>query len=298
VSQVDAVADTTTIGASRSARLPYAGCKDGAGVSQTARAEPSFGVTADRIRDRRSERGGSVNVVGARGDTAQQRASIAMTATTAPFSYYPTPAAGGRDGVERESASLPKGITRDIAWALERHEISPFLIDGKQDGDLDRHYSSPVDILREITANREHWLLRCIETLEPDANGERDTEDNRARAAVLLEAFEREVEHLGKTSKYCHYNVNYSMRGDASKWIDGYRGLAQLAGQRGDVEGARRANEAIDDILLMRGTWRPLMLIVRERAQDSTTIGWRNLLRWQRTAAVDGQRTAAQFPPP
>jgi len=40
----------------------------------------------------------------------------------------------------------------------------------------------------------------------------------------------------------------------------------------------------------MRATWRLLMLIVRERTRDSTTLGWRSLHRWQ--------RTAAQFPPP
>jgi hypothetical protein len=60
----------------------------------------------------------------------------------------------------------------------------------------------------------------------------------------------------------------------------------------------RRAQRSIDDILLMRATWRPLMLIVRERTRDSTALGWRSLLRWQRNANVDGQRTAAQFPPP
>lgn len=155
-----------------------------------------------------------------------------------------------------------------------------------------------ADMLKEISANREQWLMRCVETLEPDAHGNTDTPDNRMRAGVLLDEFEQEIQRLGKNSKYCLYNVNYSMRGAASEWIDGYRGLAQLARKRGDAQAERRAQEAIDEILVNRGTWRPLMLIVRERAKDSTTIGWRNLLRWQRMHNVDGQRTAAQFPPP
>lgn len=317
VSQVDAVADTTSLGAAVTARLPYVSYSDkgGDGIGQTFRLEPSVGVEANRVRDLRIERGGHVAVVGARGDTAEQRANVGFNASAAPVSYQPLSAAppphqgqhvaastshhGPHGAVQRETAvPLQLGIVRDIAWALERHEISPFLLDGKQDGDLDRHYSTPADMLHEIQANREHWLLRCIETLEPDAAGNVDTPDNRVRAAMLLEAFEREIKELGKTSNYCQYNVNYSMRGAASAWIDGYRGLQVMARRRGDAEAERRASESIDEILLMRGTWRPLMLIVREKAKDSTSIGWRNLLRWQRTADVDGQRTAAQFPPP
>lgn len=299
VSQVDAVADTTMVGAAVSARLPYLKFNTAHGIAQTIRTEPSFSVEAQRSRERRDERCGHVNVYAAVGDSAQQRASLGMAVAGAPFSVLPP---RGRhhahEGPQRESLGLQLGITRDIAWAMEKHEISPFLLDGKQDADLDRHYSTPVDMLQEISANREQWLMRCVETLDPDTDGNTDTLDNRMRAAVLLDEFEREIHRLGKNSKYCLYNVNYSMRGAASEWIDGYRGLAQLARKRGDALAERNAQEAIDDILVNRGTWRPLMLIVRERAKDSTMIGWRNLLRWQRTANVDGQRTAAQFPPP
>ena len=299
VSQVDAVADTTALGAAVSARLPYAKFAEKDGIAQTIRAEPSLAVEASRSYERRDETGGHVNVYAAVGDSAQQRASAGMAVTGAPLSYLPPSGHPHKhEGTQREAVGLQLGITRDIAWAMEKHEISPFLLDGKQDGDLDRHYATPADMLKEISANREQWLMRCVETLEPDAHGNTDTPDNRMRAGVLLDEFEQEIQRLGKNSKYCLYNVNYSMRGAASEWIDGYRGLAQLARKRGDAQAERRAQEAIDEILVNRGTWRPLMLIVRERAKDSTTIGWRNLLRWQRMHNVDGQRTAAQFPPP
>jgi hypothetical protein len=171
-------------------------------------------------------------------------------------------------------------------------------------GERDRG-SEPVSVplylrtgmLKEISANREHWLMRCVETLAPDEHGNTDTPENRMRAATLLDEFERQIRWLGKSGNYYLYNVNYSMRGAASEWIDGYRALAALASKRGDIDAQRKAEEKIDEILVMRGTWRPLMLIVRERAKDSKSTGWRNLLRWQRTATVDGQRTATQFPP-
>jgi hypothetical protein len=304
ISQLEGVTDTTTLTARVSARLPFTRFNEAHGVAQTLSIEPSLLAEAERVRDRRTEHGGQVRVVGSRSDTAQQRAAATLNANLAPISMQPVPLGVDANGeahageIQRESLPLQLGITRDLAWAMERHEISPFLIDDKQDADLDRHYSTPVDMLAEIAGNREAWLMRCVETLEPDSQGEKDNPDNRTRAAILLDQFEQDIEKLGKTSRYCQYNVNYSMKGAAGANIDGYRALGELARQRGDREEMRRAQQAIDEILLMRGTWRPLMLIVRERARDSTTYGWRSLVRWQRVFNVDGQRTAVQFPPP
>ncbi|MFM0735952.1 hypothetical protein PQQ51_01740 [Paraburkholderia xenovorans] len=300
VTQVESFTDTKTLTARVSARLPSARFNDAHGVAQTLGAEVAAFVEAERTRDKRSETGGQIRVVNAKSDTAQQRAGATVNLNFAPLTNQSIPIGpAGRDGVvQRESVPMQLGVSRDFAWVKEQHEISPFLIGDKQDGDLDRHYSTPKDMLAEIAGNRENWLMRCIETLDPDENGEKDNPRNRQRAAVLLDTFEQDIMKLGKTTNYCHYNVNYSMRGEAGAWIDGYRALAELALQRGDHEGARKAQQSIDEVLLMRATWRPLMLIVRERARDSTTLGWRSLIRWQKNANVDGQRTAAQFPPP
>jgi hypothetical protein len=280
--------------------LPSARFNDPDGVAQTLGLEASAFVEAERTRDKRSETGGRVRVLNAKSDTAQQRSGGTINLNFAPLANQSLPIGqAAHDGVvQRESVPTQLGASRDFAWVKEQHEISPFLIGDKQDADLDRHSSAPADMLTEISGNRESWLTRCIETLEPDATGEKDNPDNRLSAAVLLDKFEQDITKLGKTSKYCHYNVNYSMRGETGAWIDGYRAIAQLAMQRGDHEGVRKADESIDKIVVMRATWRPLMLIVRERTRDSTTIGWRSLLRWQRLANVDAQRTAVQFPPP
>ncbi|VVD59538.1 type III effector [Pandoraea anhela] len=296
VTQLEGATDTKTITTRLSGRVS-ARFADRGGTSQTLGVEAQAYAEMDRTRDKRFETGGQVRVNNAKGDNAQQRVGVALNAN---FSPLATPSVTGKHGVvQRQSVPMQLGISRDLAWFKEQHEISPFLIGDKQDGDLDRHYSTPTDMLKEITANREHWLMRCIETLDVDpATGQKDSPDNRMRAAELLEKFEQDIRQLGKTSKYCHYNVNYSMRGEASAWIDGYRAMEKLAAQRGDHEGVRKAQNAIDEILLMRATWRPLMLIVRERTRDATSVGWRSLLRWQRNVSVEGQRTAAQFPPP
>ncbi|TKC80169.1 type III effector [Trinickia terrae] len=300
VTQLEGFTDTKTVTARVAARLPSARFKDPDGVAQTLGVEVSAYAEAERTRDKRTETGGQIRIVNAKGDNAQQRAGGTVNLNFAPLTNQAVPVGPhGRHGeVQRESVPMQLGVSRDFAWVKEQHEISPFLIGDKQDADLDRHYSTPRDMLAEIAGNRENWLMRCVETLASDKNEEKDTPDNRLRAAVLLGQFERDIEKLGKTSKYCHYNVNYSMRGEAGAWIDGYRALAELAAQRGDREGAQRAQQSIDEILLMPATWRPLMLIVRERTRDSTTVGWRSLLRWQRVGNVDAQRTAAQFPPP
>jgi len=300
IAQVEAVTQTQSITARVSARLPFARLNDPSGTAQTLGVEPSLFASAERVRDRRTERGGTTHIAGSRGDTTQQRAGVGLAANAAPLSNQAVLLghAGQAGEVQRESLPLQLGATREIAWAMEKHEISPFLIDDKQDADLDRHSATPAQMLAEIAGNRENWIMRCVETLEPDHTGQKDTPDNKRRAAILLHEFEQDIEKLGKTSRYCQFNVNYSMKAQHGAWIDGYRALAELASQHGDAEGVRNAQQAIDDILLMRGTWRPLMLIVRERARDSSTRGWRSLLRWQRISNVDGQRTAAQFPPP
>ncbi|MGN2411067.1 hypothetical protein [Pseudomonas syringae] len=300
ISQIDATSSTRNVAARVALRAPAARFKDGSSdASQTLTLEPSVYVEADRIKEKRTETGGFISVVGAKGDTAQQRAGITANLNFAPIASSATPAKkGAHHGVQGQGLGLQLGMSRDLAWALEKNEISPFLIGDKQDADLDRHYSTPRDMQTEISANRDLWLLRCIETLEPDETGNKNTPENRLRAAMLLDAFEAKIKRLGQDSKYCQYNVNYSMKGRAGAEIDGYRGIQALALKRGDLQAAEKARQAIDDILLTRETWRPLVLIVRERARDSTSVGWRNLLRWQKLSNVDGQRTAAQFPPP
>ncbi|WP_420850256.1 type III effector [Pseudomonas typographi] len=297
VSQVEATTDTRALNARLAARLPSAALADGHNLSQTLGVEPGVYAEAERIKDQREEQGGHTRIVASKGDTAQQRAGVSAQLNVAPLSSGAIPLASTH-GAQRQGLGLQLGASRDLAWSMEKHEISPFLLGDKQDGDLDRHAAKPRAMLNEIKQNRDLWLLRCIETLEPDENDQRNTADNRLRAATLLNDFEKNLRRLEKESHYCHYNVNYSMKGSAGAQIDGYRGIEALARQRGDAKTREHAQHAIDELLLMRSTWRPFMLIVRERARDSTTLGWRALARWQKVTNVEGQRTAAQFPPP
>jgi hypothetical protein len=302
ITQSEGVTDTSTVTGRISVRLPFVHFNEAHGIAQTLSLEPSLFVEAERVRDRRTETGGVVQINGDKSDMAQQRTGFGVNANFAPLTNQGILEGhkGSAGEVQRESLPTQLGVTRDLSWTMSRHAISPFLVGEKQDADMDAHDSSPAPILKEIakdSKNRPLWLMRCIETLPPDSSGEKNTPENRERAEAMLDMFEQEVIRLGKSNHFCQFNVNRSMRGAAGAEIDGYRMLGELARQRGDLEGVRDAQLKIDLVYTRPSTWRELTLTVRERARDATTRGWRSGLRWQRNTNVDGQRTAIQFPP-
>ncbi|RML95823.1 Type III effector HopAS1, partial [Pseudomonas syringae pv. maculicola] len=69
VSQIDATSSTRNVAARVALRVPAVRFKDGAShASQTLTPEPSVYVEADRIKETRTETGGFISVVGAKGD--------------------------------------------------------------------------------------------------------------------------------------------------------------------------------------------------------------------------------------
>jgi hypothetical protein len=258
-------------------------------------------LKADRIAESRTEHGGHVSVKADKGDTAMQKFSLGVqvnSQTPANPSQVPLGPGGKHGAIRGDGVPGQLELSRDLYWNLEKHSVSAFTIGGKQDADLDRHYSMAKDMLAEIRSHRDDWLFRCVETLEPDAQGNKDTPANRKTAEELLRTFEARVCELERKSRLCQYNVNYSMRPQASAWIDTFRALEGLAILRGDAQGAANARAASDRTMQQDSTWRPLMLIVREKGRDVRTLGWNFGMRLQRSIGVEGQRTAAQFPPP
>jgi hypothetical protein len=230
------------------------------------------------------------------GDTAQQKVSAeAQLNLMLPANGESLSAPGVHGGGALSGGGVPGvlDLTRDIAWMLEKHSVSPFLIGDKQDADLDRHYSTPADMLAEIRHHRDAWLARCAQTLPAG-----DARANRDAAERLLRQFEARLSELGRTSRLCQYNVNYSMRPQASSWIDGFRALDALARLDADAEAARDHLAAANQVMQQASTWRPLMLIVREKGRQAQTTGINFVAQVQGNVGVEGQRTAAQFPPP
>jgi hypothetical protein len=193
------------------------------------------------------------------------------------------------------SVPIDFSFEREFAQHLQKHGLSPFRINDKQDGDLDRHYFGAKEMLAEISANRDQWCARALETM-PEVNGSKDTPENRAEAQKLLAQFEKDIVALEKEGKYCQFNVNYSMRPQASARIDGARLVGGLAETLGDASRVKEKVKLADAVLQQPATWRPLMLIVREKGKETTNLGLNYGLRVQSVATVDGQRTAAQFP--
>ncbi|MFX1682717.1 hypothetical protein PV762_26170 [Mitsuaria sp. CC2] len=272
------------------------------GDGNTYRVGVSAGAAlkAERIAESRTERGGHIQVTADKGDTAQQKLSVGVQVNTL-TPANPSEVKLGPDGKDGSisGGGLPSllDVNRDLFWNLEKNAVSPFTIGGKQDADLDRHFSTPKQMLEKIGEQRDDWIARCVETLEPDASGEKNTRANRDKAESLLSDFEAKLKGLPKDS-LCQYNINFSMRPQASAWIDTFRALEGLAQLRGDASGAAEARANADRTMAQDSTWRPLMLIVREKGKDQRTLGWNFGVRLQRSVGVEGQRTAAQYPPP
>ncbi|CAM3642134.1 hypothetical protein ACAN107058_12295 [Paracidovorax anthurii] len=272
-----------------------------------------FTATAERTRNWTDERFGHTTVAGDKGSTARQTvvanatvsARVPAFRASQPLAVERTVDAEGNEAVRARGGSVGGAsnsgfidASRELYWQMQRHGLSPFTINGKQDADIDRHYASPTEMLAEVQLNRERWLARCVETLEPDEQGVKDTPANRAHAAAIMEDFEEELKYLGEHSPISQYNINDSMRGQAAAWIDGLALGRSLARRRED--GAAYADEAtrqIDAVLQGPATFRQLTHIVRERSrQTADRFGLNYGIRRQGVNAVDVQRTATQYP--
>ncbi len=267
------------------------GAEFGLGAILTAKAK------AQRAFEYRTEDKAAVYVVSDKSSTGKQTAAASLDVQLPlPRNARALPLAHGKSGaLGGGSVPVDFSFEREFAQHLQKHGLSPFRINDKQDGDLDRHYFGAKEMLAEISANRDQWCARALETL-PEVNGTKDTPENRAESQRLLAQFEKDIVALEAEGKYCQFNVNYSMRPQASGRIDGARLVGGLAETLGD---AGRVNEKVklaDAVLQQPATWRPLMLIVRERGKEATNLGLNYGLRVQSVATVDGQRTAAQFP--
>lgn len=127
-------------------------------------------LKADRIAESRTEHGGHVSVKADKGDAAQQKFSLGLQVNwlmPANRSDVPMGPGGKHGAISGGGMPGQLELSRDLYLNLEKHSVSPFTIGGKQDVDLDRHYSTATDMLAEIRRHRDDWLARCVETLEP-----------------------------------------------------------------------------------------------------------------------------------
>lgn len=277
------------------------GKRTGHGTKMGIGASASILAKAERGFEYRSEAAAATYVNADKTSTGKQTFSVSADAQVPLPENARSAPIGGRTAPHGtfSGGSVPGlfSVKLDLAQHLEKHGLSPFRINNKQDGDIDRHYFTPKEMLAEIEENREQWIARGVQTL-PAVEGRTDTLHNRIEAERLLDRFVAEIKHFGATSNFCQYNINYSMRPQASAWIDSLNALGALAELRNDVQTQREAATAIDEVLSRDSTFRPLMLIVRERGKEASEYGVNYGLRAQITSQVETQRTAAQYPPP
>jgi hypothetical protein len=155
-----------------------------------------------------------------------------------------------------------------------------------------------ADNLRALTKADFDLLRARFRAILPDSIA--DSASGKQRLPEVMEDAAAEAQAVARTSGFwpgkAQFNVNYSMRPHASGRIDGARLVGELAEALGDTGRGKEKIKEIDAILQQPSTWRPLMLIVRERGKESSVLGLNFGLRIQLTNTVEGQRTAAQFP--
>lgn len=252
----------------------------------------------ERATDRRVEPTGHFRVANELGSSATQRirGSIGWSEQSGNTSAW---AQDTRHHNTLSGGVLPlaPSLTREFYQHADRNAIGAMGVGQKWDSDHDRFAYTPEEMLAEIRTNELEWVGRGMQTVDGVPPELMDTLGRDIARARLLR-FSEAITHLGRSTKYANYNINYSMRPEAQAYLDAYQAEATLAARRGDHEQARRWRAARDQLLNAESTWRPLTLIVRERGREIHTQGIALGVKTQTHDQVEVQRTAAQYPAP
>lgn len=187
-------------------------------------------------------------------------------------------------------APLPLEATRVIANRFERHGFTGLMLSGTMDADHDRYYDTAKELLADIAAHRERWILRAMETLPA---GWSPTQ-KRQFSNEMLERFEADARHLEQTSDFGAFNIHYTMRPEAAPQFELLAALEALAS---DDAQAQRIRIDRETLLHDGSTWRPSTLNLIPRARESEHRGVNFLLRWGNTYSADAQTQLTEFPP-
>ncbi|MBN3829083.1 hypothetical protein G3O00_36595 [Burkholderia sp. Ac-20384] len=185
--------------------------------------------------------------------------------------------------------------SRELFSNLEKNGATTFPIGDSMGGSVDRVYGTPKDLLAEIEAHREDWLIRCLDVLPRAKHSETDTTDRLSQANRLLDRFVADLRQAGADPGF-QFNIKYEMWPRMSGLVDGLRGVEALASEQGDNAGAERARTAADELLTHRASWAPKNMTVRSKGKTSQELGIDFFLRWQKTASAETSRSAAAFP--
>lgn len=268
----------------------------------------SFGVSLmplsmkmERAREQGTERAGYPHrTLHDQSDQARQRGMVSATLGMIGTPFKHQLGGGGKHGKASGQAHINLTgnlleFSRELVSNFEKVGATRFPIGDLTASSIDRSYGSPKDLLAEVQAHREDWLMRCLDALPREKDAPADTPQRQALARSVLKEFERTLRAAGANSSF-QFNIKYEMQPRMSGLIDGLRGVEALARLGLDSDAAAQAREMMNVLLSYRVSWSVKNMAVRCKGKSSEDMGLDFFLRWQKTASSETSRAVAAIP--
>jgi hypothetical protein len=299
--------DASTLGGTIEARGALRGRAPGHQLSAGVSATP-FSLGLSKAREKNSERTGFLHQrVLDHNDQASQRIGVAakIGVIATPYKHSFTKGHINTPTGTLESERTGRGhlslagdvieYSRELVSNFEKNGATTFPIGDNVGGSVDRAYGSPKDLLAEIEANREDWLIRCLDVLPRSKESESDTTERMSKATALLNDFIKDLREVGANPSF-QFNIKYEMQPRMSGKVDGLRGIEALAEMQGEKATASQSRADAEQLLRHRASWAPKNMAVRSKGKTWQETGIDFFLRWQKNASAETSRAAFAFP--
>ncbi len=268
------------------------------GAKATGSVGPQAGLalTAERLTEKRNDLGGYYRVVDSHASMATQKLKASGGLVQRPNLPGEHALHGGAHGsFATPTVPLPVTVTRTMWQQSERMHVYPRIVDGKFDADHDRVYTSATAALAELSEHRDAWIARALEVMPYVPGALKDTV-GRELAERQIDQLMVDIRHLHKTSKFATYTLTYSIRPQAQAQVDVAHAMQFFAERRGDAEELARQAALRDQVMNQPASWRPLHYIVKEKGQESLSLGLNFVVRDQYVFTAEAHGVPNRFP--
>lgn len=232
-----------------------------------------------------------------RSDQRQQAATASAGATIrARGLRYPVSSSAVQGDWYVPGAAGLVDATRDLAVRLRKSGVTLFSVGERTGASFDRTFTRAADLLAEIDAHREAWLMRCTEALPAEDEDTAGSSGQIRRAEHLLQQFENELESSSAFPN-TQFSIKYEAQPLAIGLIDGLRAVERLAAMQGDARAEVETREALASLMSLRACWSVKNMAIRSKGKEGREFGFDLLLRWIRTRSAESARVRLSFPP-
>lgn len=268
------------------------------GASAVGSVGPQAGLalTAERLTEKRNDLGGYYRVVDSHASMATQKLKASGGLVQRPNLPGEHALHGGAHGsFATPTVPLPVTVTRTMWQQSERMHVYPRIVDGKFDADHDRVYTSATAALAELSEQRDAWIARALEVMPYVPEALKDTV-GRELAERQIDQLMADIRHLKKTSEFATYTLTYSIRPQPQAQVDVAHAMQFFAERRGDAEELARQAALRDQVMNQPASWRPLHYIVKEKGQESLSLGLNFVVRDQYVFTAEAHGVPNRFP--